>query len=291
MPVLAEIWGTALWAIDITLIAAGGIILSAWSINWWRQGHRDPLRGSPIRLNRLTPVWLWLCFVGQLLCWIIGQKLVSIAGPGGPQAKVSSQALVLGGNIAQALMLVFCLFVAKTTFVTGRTGLGIGRRPFTRDLLPAVGGWLAANAICWVLARLSLAIWMLFYPNTVPPEHTVITVLAASETSVIVRVVVIVGAIILAPVGEELLFRGILQSGIKKLMIVRWGSWQHRWIAIAVTATIFGLVHTGTPHHIPSLIALGAILGYLYERSGSLVLPILVHMLFNGKTLLWMAIT
>ncbi len=35
---------------------------------------------------------------------------------------------------------------------------------------------------------------------------------------------------------------------------------------------------------IPALIVLGLILGYLYERCGSIVVPILVHMLFNGKT-------
>jgi membrane protease YdiL (CAAX protease family) len=225
-----------------------------------------------------------------LLCWYIGQKLVSIASPADPQVKLSPQSLVLAGNIAQALMPVFCLIVAQMTFVTGRTGLGIGRRAFTRDLLPAVAGWLAANAICSLLYWLSLTIWLWLYPSPVLPEHMVVTVLADPATSAIIRVVAVVGAIILAPVGEELLFRGILQSGVKKLVFVRWGSWRHRWIAIAVTAAIFGLVHTGTPHHIPSLIALGVILGYLYERSGSLVLPILVHMLFNGKTLLWMAI-
>jgi membrane protease YdiL (CAAX protease family) len=221
---------------------------------------------------------------------MVGQNLVSMASPVGPQAKPSPQSLVIVGNIAQALMLIFCLFVAQMTFVTGSTGLGIGRRAIRRDLLPAVAGWLVANSACSLVYWLSLAIWTWFYPSPVLPEHTVITVLSDSASSTIIRVLAIVGALLLAPIGEELLFRGLLQSGIKKLMFVRWGSWCHRWIAIAVSAAIFGAMHTGTPHHIPSLIVLGVILGYLYERSGSLVLPILVHVLFNSKTLLWMAI-
>ena len=61
----------------------------------------------------------------------------------------------------------------------------------------------------------------------------------------------------------------------------------HRWLAILVTAAVFGLMHVGTPQFVPALVALAIVLGFLYERSGSLLVPILVHMLFNGRSLLW----
>ena len=51
----------------------------------------------------------------------------------------------------------------------------------------------------------------------------------------------------------------------------------------------FGAIHyTQLPAVVP-LAALGMILGYMYERTGSLGGPILLHMLFNVKTLIWHA--
>jgi membrane protease YdiL (CAAX protease family) len=62
-------------------------------------------------------------------------------------------------------------------------------------------------------------------------------------------------------------------------------------VAVGAAAVLFGLMHWGTPHHIPALIVLGLILGYAYERTGSLRVPIMIHILFNAKSLLWYALT
>jgi membrane protease YdiL (CAAX protease family) len=94
------------------------------------------------------------------------------------------------------------------------------------------------------------------------------------------------GALLIAPVAEELLFRGILQSYARKLFpINRW--LLHRWGSLIAVGILFGAMHGTTPHHIPALAVFGMILGYLYERTGSLTLPILVHILFNAKSLVW----
>jgi membrane protease YdiL (CAAX protease family) len=101
------------------------------------------------------------------------------------------------------------------------------------------------------------------------------------------RFAAIASAVILAPLGEECLFRGIIQTAFKKIVPPRLGSMYHRWLAIAATAGIFGLMHAGTPQYVPALIVLGVLLGYLYERTGSLWVVIAVHLLFNAKSLLW----
>ena len=46
-------------------------------------------------------------------------------------------------------------------------------------------------------------------------------------------------------------------------------------------------MHSDLPHAVPPLAALAVILGYAYERSGSLLVPILLHMAFNLHTILW----
>jgi membrane protease YdiL (CAAX protease family) len=93
--------------------------------------------------------------------------------------------------------------------------------------------------------------------------------------------VVVAGVTIAAPVAEEIVFRGYLQGALQPAMGARW--------AVALTATVFGLVHT-MPYALPVGL-LGAFFGWLAVRHGSLLAPIAAHTLHNGVvvavTVLW----
>jgi membrane protease YdiL (CAAX protease family) len=52
------------------------------------------------------------------------------------------------------------------------------------------------------------------------------------------------------------------------------------WVAIVFTSVFFAILHP--PTHIPALFMLSCGLGYAYERSGSLLRPILMHIFFNS---------
>ena len=90
----------------------------------------------------------------------------------------------------------------------------------------------------------------------------------------------IAGAFVAAPFAEETFFRGILQTFVRKLL-------RSRWAAILTTGLIFGLIHGVQPQAILPLSLLGCVLGFAYERTGSLVCPMIIHALFNGRTLLY----
>lgn len=77
-----------------------------------------------------------------------------------------------------------------------------------------------------------------------------------------------------AGVGEELIFRGILQGRVL-------GGLNHH-LAIWVAATVFSLIHFELAGFLPRLL-LGAVLGYVFHWSGSLLLAMVLHMLFNGS--------
>lgn len=79
---------------------------------------------------------------------------------------------------------------------------------------------------------------------------------------------------VLPAVGEELLFRGIVQRQLGNLF-------NREVAAIWVTAVIFSAVHLQFEGFLPRMV-LGALLGYLYYWSRNLWLPILGHMLNNG---------
>jgi membrane protease YdiL (CAAX protease family) len=133
--------------------------------------------------------------------------------------------------------------------------------------------------------------WIIRISGYEPAEHSVFRLLMDPSTSPQMRCVAFFGALVLAPIGEELLFRGIIQSGLQKLLPARWGSLYHRWAAVALASALFAFLHLETPHFVPTLFAFGCLLGFLYERTGSLLAPILVHMLFNGRSLLWNTLT
>ena len=64
-----------------------------------------------------------------------------------------------------------------------------------------------------------------------------------------------------------------------------------RWLAIVLTSGAFGVVHLQQVQAVPALVALSILIGFLYERSGSLLPAIGVHVAFNLKTLIWDAAT
>lgn len=84
-------------------------------------------------------------------------------------------------------------------------------------------------------------------------------------------------ACILAPINEELIFRGIIFRFCRQ----RFG----RAIAIVVSASLFGAMHGNWAGFLP-LAVLGAGLALAYEQTGDLRVPIVAHALFNLNTIL-----
>jgi len=79
---------------------------------------------------------------------------------------------------------------------------------------------------------------------------------------------------VLAPVGEEILFRGAIQE------------WMHRYgmkpaWAIFFSALIFGVIHMNPVQMVDASLA-GIILGILYWKTRSLILPALLHIIANS---------
>jgi membrane protease YdiL (CAAX protease family) len=80
-------------------------------------------------------------------------------------------------------------------------------------------------------------------------------------------------AVLLAPVTEELLFRGILYPAIKQA--------GHPRLALWGTSLLFAAVHMNLVTFVP-LAVLALVLTALYERTDNLLAPITAHVLFNA---------
>jgi len=87
------------------------------------------------------------------------------------------------------------------------------------------------------------------------------------------RVVFGFAAIVLAPIVEESLFRGILYTFVKQL--------GYPMLALAGTSLLFAAIHANLMTFVP-LTFLAMILVLLYERTQTLLAPIIMHSLFNA---------
>ncbi|MHC4216494.1 MAG: CPBP family glutamic-type intramembrane protease [Planctomycetota bacterium] len=56
---------------------------------------------------------------------------------------------------------------------------------------------------------------------------------------------------------------------------------QPAWLAIICTSIIFASIHANLTHW-PALFMLSMCLGYAYEKSGSIIRPIFIHIIFNA---------
>ncbi len=81
--------------------------------------------------------------------------------------------------------------------------------------------------------------------------------------------------VLAAPLCEEFIFRGLIQGGLRRSLPA--------WQAIGIAAALFAIVHP--PASMLPVFVLGLCTGLAYERSGSLLAPMLVHAGYNAAIL------
>lgn len=137
----------------------------------------------------------------------------------------------------------------------------------------------------WKMAAIAIGLLVAAYPLIIlaqaivyhftSPEarpQEVVTFLVESQ-SWGERIAIGVLAIGIAPLTEELIFRGYLYGVIRR--------YRNRFWAILVSAAIFAAIHVHLPA-MPGLFILAVLLAVAYEWSGSLWTSILMHACFNA---------
>jgi uncharacterized protein len=138
------------------------------------------------------------------------------------------------------------------------------------------GGAAYLLALPWVLLTsivvVSIVKWL---GSTTSIEHEVFT-LWRGETPGLTsfKLVMFLGAVILAPIAEEIFFRGLLQTLILRVCRIP-------VLAIVATSLVFASMHRPWPLQ-PPIFALSLALGWTYFRSRSLLPAIFMHIGFNA---------
>ncbi len=88
----------------------------------------------------------------------------------------------------------------------------------------------------------------------------------------------------LAGLGEEMLFRGVIQRAIAGGL----DEPLNHWIALAVSGTLFGLAHSITRTYAVLATLIGFYLGWLWLATGNLIVPIVAHAVYDFLALAYL---
>ena len=207
---------------------------------------------------------------------------VALAWVAGLVGALVASALVVDARRPVKLIVVLvgqnAAIIAYLFVIARQKGLGSLRRDF---------GFTARVAdIPWFFIGVGLQLFSLI------PTSILIAVHGTDAKQDVVKIadrahgieipLIILGVAVLAPVTEELLYRGVLLRGLLRRMDAP--------RAVLLSALIFGLVHAvgdpslGTLIAIPSIMLLGVVSGYQAAQTGDLSRSIMLHMGFNALT-------
>ncbi len=248
---------------------------------------RDALDRGPARTVGFMLPDILVAFGLMLVGGAVGQIMVraEFFGPP-PEEGQTVSTLVMGGQVllSQAVGQLPAVLYFLGRAMWHRRGLRlvgvIPQRPW-RDLGWGLTSLVVAVVLVASTVMLTSVVGELFGQKAPTLAHPLLKALVASD-AIAGTVMLIASAVLIAPVLEEVIFRGLMQS-----VLVEWFGQPMRWGVVLLASLVFAMIHadlnTGENWQaLPGLFVLGLILGWLYERTGSLWPSIIVHIGFNA---------
>ena len=186
--------------------------------------------------------------------------------------------------IGELTAIAVIIFLARAHFARRLKGFGLNVKTIVKDFLAAFVNLLTV----WPLITAAIILTMFFGKHIWGREYQMQQhqqlKMIMEYSQLLPRISIVVVAVIIAPLLEEMLFRGLFQTTIRSYLDTRRGSGK-AWLAIAISSGLFTIIHANTGHW-PALFVLGVCLGYAYEKSGSLFRPIFIHSFFNAASII-----
>jgi membrane protease YdiL (CAAX protease family)/uncharacterized RDD family membrane protein YckC len=176
--------------------------------------------------------------------------------------------------VAQALLEVTLVCVAIAV-ASGAVPAAPRRRDLSllglRGFRPSAFGWMLLGLVTYYASVAA-------YSVVVKPDQEDIARDLGLDAGVLAAIPVVALIVVVAPIAEEIFFRGMLFGGLRKRLAT--------FPAAAISAVVFGALHATTGiTAVPPLIVFGFVLALLYERTGSLVPGMVAHAINNALAL------
>ena len=235
-------------------------------------GQSDAPQGPSVKKRLLygigLPAWVFFGFMlaqALLLAAIYGLGLAGVTLEGVDTTILNTIVGVIVYTLAIMLVLGIPWLVKKRP--TTLSDLGLQRLPTWLDI-----AWVPAGMVVYLIGTaiiMALATAFLTFVDPVQVQDTGFSQLVGTAQYLLA----FVSLVIVAPIAEEVLFRGYLFGKLRKYAPV--------WLAILITSVLFGIVHFQWNVGL-DVFALSIVLCLLRVVSGSLWPSILLHMVKNG---------
>jgi len=194
----------------------------------------------------------------------------SLSAPASPDRKLAVPDLVM--NIGFQITIAGLVLAYMTRRATAADWLGLRWPAWPRVLYIAPASVMGMWLVFGVLQACGYMQWMESLGAETVQDS--VRLLQTTEDPAVLWLMAL-AAVIVAPLCEELLFRGYLYPVAKKFT--------GPWLAACSSALFFAAAHGNLSALLP-LFLFGLLLVWIYEKTGSLWAPIAVHFCFNGAT-------
>jgi uncharacterized protein len=186
---------------------------------------------------------------------------------------VDQQLLVRGSvvTIYYLVLLAFVWWLAARRARPIAEAVGLRRIAWLRTLLAVVGYLL----VVWV-GIVAYAMILRIANVRVPGSGGDITTFFGLSTTGILVTILVAG--VFGPFVEEVVFRGVVYSGLADVM--------PSWVAMIASATLFSVLHFNVYLALPAFIV-GIALALIYKRRGSLWAAVMLHAAYNITLIVW----
>ena len=268
-PELFEKLGDSVTAVDIFCIA-GILLFGCWLLktSFGRRALADsvPRRNNMPLYLPFIPLFIWFGLLGLML---------SITGTLLPDLADWQKVLLVNISLCASSITTMLLIIVQARFSFARRlkGFGLNAKKIHKDFFTAAVNLLTVWPIVMFALVVTIYLGELIWGQDFKMQQHEELESIALHSQISVRILIIVTAVVVVPVFEEMLFRGLFQTLFRSLT--------HRpWLSILMSSGLFATVHLNIEHW-PALFVLAICMGYSYEKSGSLFRPIFIHSLFN----------
>lgn len=223
--------------------------------------------------------WSWADGLALIAWWLIASMIVgTIAVIIGVDIFNDRAAFLAVGALANVVTLLGALVWLAARGALTRQLIGV-----TSPVLRYVGLGAAVGVGAWVGMTLALmGLVSALGIEELPTQESIEMLAAGDRTAIVVGILL---AVVLAPIVEELIYRSVLFQGLRDSLGV--------WPAIILSGAIFGAIHLETILQDGRFVAtglipmlgitlVGAFWAWILHRTGSLIVPIIGHAVFNG---------
>lgn len=163
----------------------------------------------------------------------------------------------------------FLILVVLAFSAGKRSSFGLTNRRPAAAIRDAVREYL--TAFPWLFVLLFLVVEFVRRMGWTPPPEPIHELIFGEDRPHVIAMTVFLACLV-GPIAEELFFRGVLYGALRQRLSRGW--------AIVASSAAFALLHANPVGLFP-IMALGCLLAYLYERSGTLLAPLVIHIAHN----------